>query len=275
MNRFIFTTKLAIVGLIGFMLVKVFFAGPAEDFGVNPASVRAQPATGDSGQLSRDMDQGRKIERILQQNPFGPAGAAQEQDTEPALEQSDHSQRLKDYKLMGTIAGSPAIARAMISGPGGKTSTYRTDDSIADMRIVEIQSHAVIFADSAGRETSLVLANSQSSGPTNSDRESKPAQAVAQPHQMSGPQDIFNSATITPHVVGERVEGLKLTDLDQVPLAQVIGLEEGDIIKTINGQAVTSKHQAFQVMRKARNQSLVNIELDRKGRQQELALPLQ
>jgi general secretion pathway protein C len=87
-------------------------------------------------------------------------------------------------------------------------------------------------------------------------------------------EDLFRSATIEPYVKNGRTEGLRITGLEQSPLAAIVGLRNGDIVQTVNGQTLDSKQKAFQVLKKARTQSTINMQLLRNGKTKDLSLDL-
>ncbi len=73
----------------------------------------------------------------------------------------------------------------------------------------------------------------------------------------------------------DRVEGLRISDLDKIPMATTFGLKDGDIIRKVNGHRLTSKQQAFQVFKKARSEAVVNLELLSDDQIRELSFTLQ
>jgi type II secretory pathway component PulC len=57
-------------------------------------------------------------------------------------------------------------------------------------------------------------------------------------------------------------------------LANLFGLRNGDIVQTVNGQNLNSKQKAFQVLKKARTQSNISLQLLRDGKAKELSFDL-
>lgn len=86
--------------------------------------------------------------------------------------------------------------------------------------------------------------------------------------------NFLNRATIQPYKVNGQVEGLKITGIENAPDAEALGLKNGDIIRQVNGQRLTSLQKAFQVMQKARYQRSIDIELLRQGRSKKLCFDL-
>jgi len=55
----------------------------------------------------------------------------------------------------------------------------------------------------------------------------------------------------------------------------MLGLQNGDIVQMVNGQSLTNKQKAFQVLQKARSQPRLQIQLLRDGKAKELSFDLQ
>jgi general secretion pathway protein C len=87
-------------------------------------------------------------------------------------------------------------------------------------------------------------------------------------------EDIFHKATIEPCVQENQTCGLRITGLENTPVAGLFGLRNGDVVERINGQDLTNKQKAFQVLQKARNQRTIHIELRRNGKAKSLSFDL-
>ena len=66
----------------------------------------------------------------------------------------------------------------------------------------------------------------------------------------------------------------RINSLDNNKLTRYLGLKNGDIIHSINGQILTSKQKAFQVFKKALTQSQMDIELLRNQKKEMLSFAL-
>ena len=83
---------------------------------------------------------------------------------------------------------------------------------------------------------------------------------------------LFRQAIVEPYVEKGQTEGLRISGLEKIPDAALLGLRNGDIVQSVNGQSLTSKQKAFQVLQKARTQSQVSLQLSREGKITELSL---
>jgi len=186
--------------------------------------------------------------------------------------------------LVGTITGPPTVARAIIQNSGSKNTTHhRIGDKIGGASIVAIRKNEVVLLDAGVRK----ILQRSSGGGVSSDLTLPPTTTITSSEHLVTPvplpppppehrtvvTDLMTKATIKPHQVKGTVEGLEITGLDEVPLAKKLGLRDGDIIRVLNGQRVTNRQKAFQVLRKAKSQNSLTIELSRNGRDKTLTFP--
>ncbi len=234
---------------------------------------------------------------IVQRNLFANADRAVRQQPDvnrvPVVESLPAADDL-GLRLVGAIAGGPTASRAIIQNTKNNTTgSYRIGDTIASATangaagpVVEAIRRDAVILQYRGQPAVLKLCAA-----TTADRTSKPeaagpkVESQRQPAPVanaSSPElpragyvsDIFRKATIEPYVRNNRTEGLRITGLDQIPLAGVFGFKNGDIVQSVNGQQLTSKQKAFQVLQKAKTQSKVNIRLLRDGKSKDLSFDL-
>ena len=86
---------------------------------------------------------------------------------------------------------------------------------------------------------------------------------------------ILNESVIEPYLVDGMIEGLMITDLDKIPMAETLGLKSGDVISRVNGHLLTGKQKAFQVFKKAKSQTTMDLELLRDGETKKMSFDLQ
>jgi len=196
-------------------------------------------------------------------------------------------------ELVGTVCGSPAISRAIIKDTGTKAlGLYRPGQTVAGATIQSIEPNAVILLHN-GRVKALNLKAAEtarladSPGPAAGKvKAANPAPYL--PANRAGGQssagsasrigyveEILSKAAIEPYGVNGIVEGLRITGLEKVPVAESLGLENGDVIRRVNGQQLTSLQKAFQVFQKAKSQPTMSMELSRGGVTKELTFDLQ
>jgi len=194
--------------------------------------------------------------------------------------------------LCGTIAGSPRIAQAVIRDREKKTAgIYRVEDEVAGARIVRIERNRVVLR----RENQTYVLTGKSSYGT-AEESNRPAGAGGDTRKTAGPaetatvpadieregsrqaqafENILNVAKIEPFIENGQVKGLRIDGVEQEPMAQFLGLKNGDVITTINGQLLTDKQKAFQVYKKVRSQPQLDLELLRDKKTKQISLALQ
>ncbi len=191
-------------------------------------------------------------------------------------------------KLIGTVAGDSVTSRAVIQNKAtGVALPYKVGDMVGAATVESIESDRVVVR-VAGRRKVLpresgtlnpAKERSSESKPQSPGSAGKPATVEKQTPRnrpsMGYVEDIFHKAKIEPYVKNGRTEGLKITGLEDNVLTGLLGLKNGDVVQTVNGQTLTSKQKAFQVLQKAKTQSKLQMQLLRDGKTKELSFDLQ
>lgn len=182
-------------------------------------------------------------------------------------------------KLVGAIAGGQLASRAIIENTKTKeASPYKIGDVVASATIESIEADKVVLLYNGQRRVLRMQAGTltpmaSQPGP----QENPSAEAVVknvESDRFGYVEDLFREATFEPYIEDGRTEGLKITGLEKIPLAAAVGLRNGDVVRAVNGQRLNSKQKAVQVLRKARTQPQLNMELLRNGKTKELSFNL-
>jgi len=192
--------------------------------------------------------------------------------------------------LVGTVCGSPEVSRAIIKDVRSDIlNLYRVGQAIGDACVESIEKNAVVLLHNGQRKTLMFTATS---GGDKGAVQVLSTKAVEQPGEAIEPdltdkegstlisagsgqmESTLEKAVIEPYVVKGQVEGLKITGLEEISAARDLGLKNGDIICAVNGQRLTSKQKAFQIFKKARSQTAIDIELLRNGKFEKLSFML-
>lgn len=182
--------------------------------------------------------------------------------------------------LLGTVAGSPDISRAIIKDlKTNELSLYKTGDTVATARIESIEKDVVVLLHQGQRKIlDLGTKESVARQPVDKRQDNNNAQAALSKNttvaanpptefqttagaKLGDIEIILTKAVIEPYTIDGQVEGLRLTGLENIKGAEDLGLKNGDIIRAVNGQRLTSKQKAYQIFKKARSQAATNIEL--------------
>jgi general secretion pathway protein C len=217
---------------------------------------------------------------IMQRNLFGTAPAPGPAAAPAAPAEAGPTQL--QLRLLGTIAGGPAFARAIIEDAAKAQNLYRVNETVQGAKIIEIQRNRVILQVGNRRETlELASGSTAASGP-----EAEGPRAVAPPKavvpreavrvmsptefeinkrallaRIGGLETIMANAKLEPYVVDGQPKGLRLTGIEGVTMAAFIGIQNGDVITSVNGQELTSMQKAYQVFQKARSQPQLDVQL--------------
>ena len=190
--------------------------------------------------------------------------------------------------LLGTVAGSPEISRAIIKDiKTNELSLYKTGDTVATAHIESIERDVVVLLhqgqrkilDLGTRESKQQDADNTQAALSNNTTQAVETNPPAQSYtsaeaKLRNIEIILTNAVIAPYTTDGQVEGLRITGLDNIKGAEDLGLKNGDIIRVVNGQRLTSKQQAYQVFKKARSQAAANIELLRGNENKTLSFSL-
>ncbi len=196
-----------------------------------------------------------------------------------------------DLRLLGTVAGDGAIGCAIIENVKTKVQDlYNVGDIVDGARIEKIERNRVILLNDGLEEVlNIYIAgqtdtNQENTEPvefTNVSPVVKPDETtdeevvkITSPTErqvnknaflakIGGIEAILKTVKISTHETDGVEDGLKISGLEGSSMAKFVGLKDGDIIQTINGQSVINDRKAFQVLRKARSLSSFDLELKR------------
>lgn len=228
------------------------------------------------------------VSAIVESDLFAGTGApAGEMDLGAAAPNAMPTADELELKLIGTIAGDSFTSRAVIQNTTtGAARPYKVGDVIGPATVESIESDRVVVR-FAGRRKVLPLQSGMVSPTRDASSESRhqnvavaESQTSVEPQTHQSPprlallEDVFHKAKIEPYVERGQTEGLKISGLQDTPLTGFFGLKNGDVVQTINGQSLTSKQKAFQVIQKAKTQSKLQLQLLRDGQPKELSLDL-
>jgi type II secretion system protein C len=264
----------------------------------DPGTASGEPQAGDPQATMPETRAPSDYAEIVKRNLFTDADSAgrprEGLKPLPARESVDSAQELS-LRLIGALAGGSIASRAVIQDTRSNTTeSYRIGDTVAsatveairrDAVVLQYQGQPLVLKLQAGTTAGNPSKASGSNGKSDSGKD-KPASAkepgsgdtgartTTPRDHAGGVTDIFRKAKIEPYVKGGRTEGLKITGLDNIPMAGMFGFQDGDIVQSVNGQQLTSKQKAFQVLMKAKTQPKIDIQLLRDGKSKSLSFNL-
>ena len=221
---------------------------------------------------------------IVEQDIFGSSVSALVADKSLQVDNSAGSTWSGEEELgivlLGTVAGSPEISRAIIKDlKNNVLNVYKTGDTVVTAYVESIEKDGIVLLHQGQRrKINLRIKESQKQDTDKPDvamAKNATQPVEAHPADKSNPTfadklryvaKMIPKANIEPHTIDGQVEGLKITGLENIKGAEDLGLKNGDVIRAVNGQRLDSKQKAYQISRKARSQTAMNIELMRGNR---------
>ncbi len=288
-HKALFIIKLALVLILGYVVIRAVLmpqrtgeifvldsaAGTENITAVEPTSFPDTPVDDYSVIVEQDIfgSSLRTNKSLLGNNGLGPALSAEEE---------------LGIALLGTVAGSPEISRAIIKDlKTNVLSLYKTGDTVATAHIESIEKDVVVLLhegqrkilDLGTRESKRHDAdNAQaalSKNATQAVETNPPAKSLTTTGaKLSDIEIMLTKAVIEPYAIDGQVEGLRITGLENMRGAKELGLKNGDIIRVVNGHRLTSKQKAYQIFKKARSQAAMDIELLRDNETKTLSFSL-
>lgn len=249
-----------------------------------PAAARAQAGEeSPSDHLPGRAELTRKeMAEIVRRDVFGhehPCVGGTTTDVQDSVEPAEPAE--KHLELQGTIAGPAEVAMAIIKDrQKNMTDLYKIGDAVGAARIISIRKDAVILSKNGlkkilkldvSRPRSAAVSAKQGSAKSEVKPVPVPPRSVRRIQVL---EEILEKAVIEPAVENNQTVGLRIRELDEIPMVKALGLQEGDIIHIVNGQTLSSKQKAFQVFRKAKVQPEILLELTRDGKRETLGFSL-
>lgn len=122
---------------------------------------------------------------------------------------------------------------------------------------------------------------SRRSSPSNRPRSSRPGYTMVdrsewQELESRNPADLLDEsgAKVTPTWKDGQIQGLQLENIAGNEYAKRLGLEEGDVVSSVNGVRIQSLDQAFGLATKLQKSPVIRVEVVRDGRPQTLTYRL-
>jgi len=285
-RKILFAGKLALGLTLGLLVVRTVLLPGQMERAFAPASALGEVPAWGAKSANLPALSPADYAGIVERNPFADAGRDAAKAAGYRGADGTVSGQL-GLVLLGTVSGSPAVARAVIRNvETNGIDLYKTGQTLGAALIEAIEKEQVILLVKGERKV-LKLGTSQPQqrqnltetklpGSTGRAEVNPPAEdtVTVLRTKLRRVDAILKKATIKPHIVDGRVDGLQLTGLEKIEAARQLGLRNGDVIRVVNGQRLTDKQKAYQVFMKARSQPVINLELLRGGRARKLSFVL-
>ena len=287
--RILLVTNIVLLVILGYIVAGFIFRN---DSGQSAVVEPISTTDGEINALSKDPAEADNPDIIIKRNIFGSSGlSSAKQNPEQDTKVNSISVLKAQLRLLATVAGDEEVACAVIENVKTKIQDlYRIGDIIEGTRIERIDRNKIVLVNEGQRE---VLNLYVTDG--NSDRIEKSAEPVIAQKpdaaeavnvisptereinkkaflaRVGGMEAIIKTVQIAPYVEDGKEKGVRITGLEGLSMARFVGFENGDIIQNINGSTVTNRRKAFQILRKARSQSSISIQLLRGQQEKKLS----
>jgi general secretion pathway protein C len=233
------------------------------------------------------------------------ATAATSTDAEPAFDDDSPPTKCDGPSRLVAAVTNPRVPEwsfAAIADAGGKTMLFRVGNDISGRRIESIEpSRVVLRPSSGGRRCELTMfspvtaaapvamaapvdpaaSTDMGTPPVPTDSKISPEELQAGVTRISDTKfsvtrglvtkllenqsEIMRSARIIPHEEDGRVVGVKLYGIRRNSLLGTLGLQNGDMLRTLNGFDMTSPDKALEAYARLQTASNITLSAVRRG----------
>ncbi|MHC4537184.1 MAG: type II secretion system protein N [Planctomycetota bacterium] len=287
--RILLVTNIVLLVLLGYIIAGFIFRN---DSGQSAVVEPISTTDGGKNALSEDPVETDNPDIIIERNIFGSSGLnSAKQNPEQEIKVNSISVLKARLRLLATVAGDEEVACAVIENVKTKIQDlYKTGDIIGGVQIERIDRNKIVLFNAGQREIlNLYVADGISDRIEKSTepviaQKSDAAEAVnvisptereintkAFLARVGGMEAIMKTVEVAPYLEDGQEKGVRITGLEGLSMARFVGFENGDVIQNINGSTVTNRRKAFQILRKARSQSSIDIQLLRGQQEKKLS----
>lgn len=181
-------------------------------------------------------------------------------------------------KLLGTVVAGKSSAAIIAIRPGAAQQAFFIGDTIlSGVTLQSVEADAIIVDRNGSLERiSLEEANKLNSMPVTTTMTSAPPSRRTGPitktmsrtqlqKQLNNFPALLSQARAVPHFVNGKVAGFGVTNIVPGSLYQQAGLQNGDVIVSVNGEKITGAQQAMGIYTKLKSSPSLDLELIRAG----------
>jgi general secretion pathway protein C len=227
--------------------------------------------------------------------------------TTEQIELDQLKQTQLNLKLCGTVSGSPDKAYAVIEKKQNrKQALFREGDSIENALIKKILRNTVVL-NVNGKDEILVIKEEKSKSGGRPQIVPEDTEEIPEPEVMEEPppeepepeeepseegdtvsidrdkvngalkniNQLMSQVKVRPHFKDGKPNGLMLSHIQQNSIFMDMGLQSGDIVKGVNGNAIESVDDALKFYENLKSSSSVNLQIERQGEQMSVDYQIQ
>ena len=191
-----------------------------------------------------------------------------------------------NIKLLGAVvAGDNSAAIISFASSGEQQVVFVGDAIQPGIKLFAVEAEAVVVEHGGALERvsleqgeelsslslSTIIPGGAAGGSATIPRESRRQvdRAMLQ-KKISDFPSLMSEARVVPHFTDGKPDGFVITDIVIGSLYQQVGLQNGDIIRKVNGKQVSSAQQAMAMYRALENATSIDLELMRTGQMQQV-----
>jgi len=191
------------------------------------------------------------------------------------------------YKLVGTIIGPEANSWAILQqGADRKQRIIRIHGNIDGGKIVQISRNRILIQRDGKEEVIFFYEEEARAQPGGSPPPLAPPAAGEVVKKLSANRFVVNredisssvgninqfmtQARIKPNFVTGRPSGFSVSEIQPGSLMEKLGLQNNDVVKKVNGQAIDKPEDVFQAYSQLQRDSNIELEIERGGRREVL-----
>jgi len=200
-------------------------------------------------------------------------------------------------KLDGIATSTSGKPYAVIEDPGGAQSVYGLGDDVPNAgKLVEIRKDRVIIDRGGGSRVALELPKDELASvgsapvsmapmgvripagraPVNDSMMGQDVIRMGPTHfavsrsaldkDLANPGELFTQMRAVPNMQNGKSNGFALSEIQQGSLFDKIGLQNGDVVSAVGGEAISDPTRAIEMLKGLRDQRNVSIQIIRHGR---------
>ena len=178
-----------------------------------------------------------------------------------------------NLKLLGTVVAGERSAAVVIVGGSNKQQVFFLGDMIqpsvsldkVEVDAIVVNNHGKSERVALPKGKSLLLVGHAALPTVRPNTVLHTLQRSALNRQVRNFPKLLSQARVVPHFSQGKSDGFVIGEIVPNSLYQQIGLKNGDVIRKVNGQAVTNAEQAMQMYQALQNASAIDLELERNG----------
>jgi len=210
---------------------------------------------------------------------FGPFDTVQEKEEVNDESVEELAQTNLNLVLLGTVAGDPANALAIIEDPTKRSQDiYKVGDSVQGAVIRRILREKVVV-NRGDRDEVLIM-----------ERESRPQTGAAEPRKVTAREpdtimvdrsdiqksfqdlnQLLTQVRVRPHFTAGKADGLAIARIKAGSIFSRLGLRNGDIIQGIDNEPIQNPDDIMGLYEKLESKSTITLQIKRRGKEKTIS----